>query len=241
MQSSIKLIWRCFTYHDDKPIFFGNRRDALVYAYRELFEILRIYDASHLAPEGSPYQSLMLSGDILSNDPHAYAIYLYRQIAKTNGRYGIDDHFSDEDRWGRQVRIKDMDAEIGDIDISVHDRIGQSSQWHNCAVVSVKQFPLVDSPNTDFSKLRELIDSITYKTPQTGFTYVPGMGLVPINLEKIDEENDGYIFRNRRDLNYRIEKVASGTIIYPFYSSDGRSGVFSLEQCMPIMIGFRVQ
>lgn len=167
---SIKLVWVYEDEDEEEQIvmkLFGNRADALVFAYYEAFQAIidcgKRQDSCNLAKEIS---TAFPEKDLWPKCPKDCAKFL-RDKAKDG--YLFDDHMNNSDRWGKSHRQNDLEVRVGDIDISIHDENG-SIPWSNFFDITIKQYLVVDKLDlTLITKQKEFLSNARTRTHVGGF------------------------------------------------------------------------
>jgi hypothetical protein len=140
---------------------FGNRADALVFAYHQCFQYLLDSEAHEEFPianyqdKDKPFTRLELPKDQWPTTPTECALHL-RKVTREQYRYAIDDHMDNCDRWGpNSTRVNDLTSKYGSIDISIHDETGHM-RWANSFYIEIPQHLVVDDSVCDsIDKLSE--------------------------------------------------------------------------------------
>jgi hypothetical protein len=209
---ALKLVW---VYDDGNEIkCFGNRKDAMLFAYHTIAKELDVYDAERPSPD-TEYLRIVLNLDSLPGTSIECANMLREQSAKSgkNRRYLFDDHLGNTDRWGDSSRRPyDMDVRVGEIDISVHDE-HSIWRWDNCVGVDLEQYPVVDTDECPLTII-ETVNLLGELTIHSGGHIVdPSKGIEQFAeiAEKITSENNRTVERSKM---IRVEDVSPGTIIY---------------------------
>lgn len=177
--SELTLVWLHTS--DDKNKYelpdvwaaFGNRADALVYAYHECFRAIiqnekrEIFPLKSIAYENTMFEKTNIPEDetLWPKKPMECALYL-RQIVRKNRRYLIDDHMEDYDKWHEIRRKDDLETEYGNIKISIRDtNVPYCICWSSLYKIKIKQYPVInntdDSKDADPNVIQTLFDSIS--------------------------------------------------------------------------------
>ena len=206
---------------------FGNRKDALIFAYHRIYKKLLSYHSMYKSSKlNMPKSDWPLT-------PRECAKYL-RQMA--DELYGVDDHLDDTDRWGNGHRIDDLDSQIGSIDISVQD--SDNINWYTFGV-EVAQYCVAENEK-DISMIMGIKNELQNLEQHHGGHYIdPNSGVDFFKqIVQFDQETKT-ANKIKHDKTNVIEviPIKNGTKIY----YDEKKKIFFLQSSDPSLREYKVE